>query len=174
MTAAYLVDTHVLLWALNDPDRLPVGIAGVLRDPEAEAFFSPVCLWEVAIKHSLGKIDLAGHSPEDLLAVTLRSGFLPLEVTAQTCASSHRLPRRHKEGGEQPRSDRVDAGQPKADQRKRGRQAQARSSEAGFSPASEDPFARLIVWQAIQSGMPLLSADRTLEAYAEDGLQLVN
>ncbi|MDR0594705.1 MAG: type II toxin-antitoxin system VapC family toxin [Bifidobacteriaceae bacterium] len=132
MTSAYLVDTHILLWALNDPDRLPARVLVVLRDPEVEVFFSPVSLWEVAVKHSLGKIDLAGHSPEELLAVTLESGLLPLEVTAQVCASSQRLPRRHK-----------------------------------------DPFDRLIVWQAIQSGIALLSADQALGAYVEDGLSLV-
>ena len=133
MTSACLVDTRVLLWALNDPARLPAGIAAVLADSDVDVFFSPVSLWEVAIKQSLGKIDLAGHSPEELLAVTLRSGFVPFEITAQICASSHRLPQRH-----------------------------------------QDPVDRLIVWQAIQSGMPLLSADRALEAYAEDGLQLVS
>lgn len=38
--------------------------------------------------------------------------------------------------------------------------------------AHKDPFDRLIVWQAIQRGMHLISKDRSLEAYAPSGLKM--
>ena len=55
-----LLDTHVLIWWLNDPDRLsprqrPV-VAAASR--ESPLLVSDVSLWEVAALHSLGRIAL--------------------------------------------------------------------------------------------------------------------
>ncbi|MDR2381111.1 MAG: type II toxin-antitoxin system VapC family toxin, partial [Bifidobacteriaceae bacterium] len=114
------------------PERLAAPIAAVLAEPQAQVFVSTVSLWELSVKFSLGKIDLAGHSPEEIAALAVDSGFPIAAPSATVCASSHRLPRRH-----------------------------------------GDPFDRLLVWQAIQAGQVLLSADRALAAYTEDGLRLV-
>ena len=37
----------------------------------------------------------------------------------------------------------------------------------------KDPFDRLLIWQAIQQGYTMLTADRKFAHYAEDGLKLV-
>lgn len=52
-----LLDTHLLLWAAGEPNRLSQAAHGLLDDPENELLFSVASLWEVAIKRSLGRHD---------------------------------------------------------------------------------------------------------------------
>ncbi len=55
----YLLDTHTLLWWLTDDPRLPHRWDSVLSNTEAnDIVFSMASLWEIAIKRSLGKLDL--------------------------------------------------------------------------------------------------------------------
>ena len=51
-----LLDTHALIYALQDDPRLPSGVRALLLDPVTVAHVSPVSLWEIAIKRSLGKL----------------------------------------------------------------------------------------------------------------------
>ena len=54
-----LADTHTLLWAIGAGDRLSRRARDVLTDPRNRIWFSTVSLWEIAIKLSLDRIDLA-------------------------------------------------------------------------------------------------------------------
>ena len=73
-----LLDTHLLLWWLNDDPRLPDAVVERVQAPEAEVFVSQASLWEVAIKVSIGRlrVDL----PELERQVPLQ-GFRWLQVT---------------------------------------------------------------------------------------------
>lgn len=53
----YLVDTHLLLWASSEPERLPKIHHQIIANPDNELYFSVVNLWEIAIKTSLGRKD---------------------------------------------------------------------------------------------------------------------
>ena len=46
-----LLDTHVILWALEDSSRLPLYIRELIKDESNEIYVSSVSLWEIAIKH---------------------------------------------------------------------------------------------------------------------------
>ena len=52
----YLVDTHVFLWWMSDPDLLPTTVLSLVREMPHEIGFSSVSVWELAIKSSLGKV----------------------------------------------------------------------------------------------------------------------
>jgi len=56
-----LLDTHLVLWWLNDDPRLPAAVVERVQAPEAEVFVSLASLWEMAIKVSIGRlqVDLA-------------------------------------------------------------------------------------------------------------------
>ncbi len=54
-----LADTHVLLWAIDAPDRLSEPARRALIDDNNVISFSVVSLWEIAIKISLGRLELA-------------------------------------------------------------------------------------------------------------------
>lgn len=53
----YIIDTHALLWYLRDSDELS-DKAHKIIDNENRIFTSIASLWEIAIKHSIGKLDL--------------------------------------------------------------------------------------------------------------------
>ena len=48
----YLLDTHILIWALSGEEGLlPPDVAEMIDAPENEIFYSSVSIWEVAIKN---------------------------------------------------------------------------------------------------------------------------
>ena len=73
MTA--LLDTHVLIWWLNDSNRLSPAQQEVVASASAESplLVSDISLWEVATLHSLGRIQLTIplHLPNSTIASSL-------------------------------------------------------------------------------------------------------
>ena len=55
-----LLDTHVLLWWLDDDPRLRASVRGVIADGQHEAFVSVVSFWELSIKQRKGKLRSGG------------------------------------------------------------------------------------------------------------------
>ena len=53
-----LLDTHLLLWWLNGDARLPQAVIERVQAPEAEVFISQASLWELAIKVSIGRLQV--------------------------------------------------------------------------------------------------------------------
>lgn len=51
----FLLDTHTFAWAVGDPDRLGAIARVHLSDPKNTLLVSAVCIWEMSIKHHLGK-----------------------------------------------------------------------------------------------------------------------
>jgi len=88
-----LVDTHVFLWLLAEPDRIGVKARRVLEDPANTVFVSAVSGWEIEIKRALGKL----HTPADLgqSVQTLRFTELPLHL--RHVKELPRLPDRHRD-----------------------------------------------------------------------------
>lgn len=91
-----LLDTHVLLWALADPGRLPAAARALIEDAENEVFFSAASLWEIAIKSTLGRADFAADA-EEVLAAMPEAGFAELPVRARHAVEVSRLPQIHKD-----------------------------------------------------------------------------
>lgn len=53
----YLLDTHLLLWAAGQPERLSKEVLAILQDPQNQPIFSAASLWEVSIKKGLARPD---------------------------------------------------------------------------------------------------------------------
>jgi PIN domain nuclease of toxin-antitoxin system len=53
-----LLDSHALIWFLEDDSRLGVGARTSISDPAASRFVSDATAWEMAIKHALGRLIL--------------------------------------------------------------------------------------------------------------------
>jgi PIN domain nuclease of toxin-antitoxin system len=85
-----LVDTHVALWALGDPDRLSEVERAMLIDPAVDRCLSPISVWEAAIKREAGRL----RAPRNLTAV-LAAEFRMLDVTASLLEAAAQLPRHH-------------------------------------------------------------------------------
>ena len=63
---SYLLDTHALIWALEDNQKLSVAARKIIDDENNAIFVSMASLWEMAIKVSRGKLALS-QSLEDIL-----------------------------------------------------------------------------------------------------------
>ena len=46
----YLLDSHIILWALTDYEVLPEDIQSIISDKENEIYYSLASIWEVTIK----------------------------------------------------------------------------------------------------------------------------
>ncbi|MGN5637248.1 type II toxin-antitoxin system VapC family toxin [Streptomyces sp. AC154] len=87
-----LLDTHVVLWWLDDSAELSDEVKGLL-DTEPSVFVSAVSPWEIAIKQSLGKLE----GPHDLAERVRDSQFLSLPITAGHGVRAGRLPEHHRD-----------------------------------------------------------------------------
>ena len=54
----YLLDTHTFLWFINDDSALSPTAKPLIEDPESVVYLSIASLWEIAIKVSLGKLEV--------------------------------------------------------------------------------------------------------------------
>ena len=66
---AYLIDTSVLLWSGIEPERISEAAMAALTDSSATIRYSLISVWEMQIKHSVGKLPLP--APSDQTAVRL-------------------------------------------------------------------------------------------------------
>lgn len=77
-----LLDTNAFLWFISDSERLSVNARDFIADYENELVLSIVSLWEIAIKNSLGKLELLlpfnKLIPEQLEMNSI--GILPIEI----------------------------------------------------------------------------------------------
>ena len=86
----YLVDTHIALWTLLEPDRLSAEARAMLSDPANSAAVSYASIWEVAVKH-------AAHSdrmpiPSAIFAEKCRaSGFALLSIEVEHISETEQL-----------------------------------------------------------------------------------
>lgn len=76
-----LLDTCAFLWVIAGDDRLSKRAAEHFLDAENEVYLSPVSAWEIAVKHSLGKLALP--EPPEIFLPEQRErhgiGALPLD-----------------------------------------------------------------------------------------------
>jgi PIN domain nuclease of toxin-antitoxin system len=91
-----LLDTHLLLWAAENPDRLSATARDLIADPANEPLFSAASLWEVGIKFALGRQDFT-YDPRSLRRDLLDHGYTEVPVTSEHANAVLALPRLHRD-----------------------------------------------------------------------------
>jgi PIN domain nuclease of toxin-antitoxin system len=91
-----LLDTHLLLWAAAASARLPAQARAAIVKSENELIFSTASLWEVAIKHSLGRRDFRA-DPRVLRRGLLENGYTELPITGAHAVAVASLPPLHRD-----------------------------------------------------------------------------
>ena len=117
---AGLLDTHPLLWALSDDERLPRWLRDDIETDPSSFGVSDASFWEIAIKRSTGKL----RAPDDLPQIVSDLGFAQVEVTRTQMWAVRDLPTHHR-----------------------------------------DPFHRLLLAQARDLGVPIVTGDASLSEY---------
>lgn len=91
-----LLDTQILLWAVNEPHRLPSVARALLTNADNDLLFSPASLWEIAIKNTLGRDDFHVE-PRILRRGLLDNGYAELPITSEHAVNLDSLPPLHKD-----------------------------------------------------------------------------
>ena len=91
-----LLDTHLLLWAASEPQRLSTKARNLLLDPANHLLFSSASLWEISIKNGLERSDFIV-DPRRLWRMLLISGYRELPITSEHTVVVNDLPHLHKD-----------------------------------------------------------------------------
>jgi len=92
-----LLDTHVVLWSATAPDRLSPEARAALEDGTHDVLVSIVTAWEIAIKQSLGKLELARPAEQWLPEVLKRTGFEVAELGLSAALRVRKLDWHHRD-----------------------------------------------------------------------------
>jgi PIN domain nuclease of toxin-antitoxin system len=92
----FLLDTHLLLWAAGEPQRLPANLLSLLENAENELMFSAANLWEVAIKRGLARKDFQADA-RILRRGLLDNGYAELPIISDHVIAIESLPPIHKD-----------------------------------------------------------------------------
>lgn len=91
-----LLDTHVALWAITDSPKLSQTARDLLQSPKATLWISTASLWEISIKHSLGKGGMPVSGSQALMYFR-ESGYRLLPVEAEHAVAVETLPSHHQD-----------------------------------------------------------------------------
>jgi len=92
-----LVDTHALIWMTGQPVRLSPRARALLEDESNAVFASMVSFWEMAIKISLGKLDLGADWMGKLQGFMRDNAVSNLPLRPEHCTTLALLPFLHRD-----------------------------------------------------------------------------
>jgi PIN domain nuclease of toxin-antitoxin system len=91
-----LLDTHILLWAAQGVEHLPLDAQTLMNDPVNELLFSVASLWEIVIKCGLGREDFKV-DPRLLRRSLLDNDYRELPILSEHAVAIDALPPIHKD-----------------------------------------------------------------------------
>ena len=91
-----LLDTHIVLWAAGQPDKLSEQAHRLLKTPENSLFFSAASIWEIVIKLGIKREDFKV-DPYRLRKMLIVHRYAELPVTAEHALRVGTLPFIHKD-----------------------------------------------------------------------------
>ncbi|MBR3566719.1 MAG: type II toxin-antitoxin system VapC family toxin [Salinivirgaceae bacterium] len=90
----YLIDTHILIWLAISPQEISKDALRTLENPENKVFVSTISLWEIAIKLSIGKLDLQGLKISDLVQFCDEQNIRIIQLPLSAVEQYQRLPKK--------------------------------------------------------------------------------
>lgn len=91
----FLLDTHILLWVLAKPERLPSKALQAIQKAES-TFFSPVNLWEIGIKSSIwAEYNISG--VDDIYVACLKANLEEMIINSADMMAATQLPMIHRD-----------------------------------------------------------------------------
>jgi PIN domain nuclease of toxin-antitoxin system len=84
-----LLDTHIWLWSLQDPDRLGSRVRRELADAANEKWLSPISTWEALTLHAKGRIRIHGNLSDWVARAT--AAFLEAPITHDIACVARQL-----------------------------------------------------------------------------------
>lgn len=131
----YLLDSHILLWSIFQPEKLSTKVTEILIDLENEIYVSSITLWEITLKFQIGKMNITGFDINDIFKILDEQDYTVLSLKSIDTKNIINLP---------------------------------------FVENHKDPFDRMIISQAINYNLTLISKDNKFQEYQKFGLKLIN
>jgi len=91
-----ILDTHIAIWFVTDSDQLPESVKHQIEIPGNRCFVSIATLWEMGIKHSLGKLKLKTDLKK-IFELFTDSGFILMPITPEHILTNASLPFHHRD-----------------------------------------------------------------------------
>lgn len=92
-----LLDTCTFLWIITDARELSPAIREMFTNRANEMLLSAVSIWELSVKHALGKLPLPGVFDRFIVEQRERHGITALPLDEQAVLHLHKLPRLHRD-----------------------------------------------------------------------------
>jgi PIN domain nuclease of toxin-antitoxin system len=89
-----LLDTNVLIWWMAQESAQGGDTGRLIADPDNEVLLSVVCLWEMAIKNRVGKVDVA---IDRLIGIAEAEGFTRIGIEDTHLRALVALPFHHRD-----------------------------------------------------------------------------
>lgn len=86
-----LLDTHLLLWAAGEPDKLSPAAFAEIENADNILTFSAASLWEIAIKRGMGRADFTV-DVRLLRRGLIDNGYYELPITSEHAIAAEGLP----------------------------------------------------------------------------------
>ncbi len=86
-----LLDTHILLWWLNNDPKLSRSESKLIANPDNLIFVSAASSWEIAVKKMIGKLD----APDNLPVALTANDFRELPISIAHTQLLYQLPPHH-------------------------------------------------------------------------------
>ncbi len=90
----YLLDTHTLIWAVQDTKKLSKKAKDIIIDENNDIYVSTVSFWEIALKTSIKKFSFNNLDINDFPELSRKMGFKIIELGEQASITFHKLPRK--------------------------------------------------------------------------------
>ncbi len=120
----FLLDTHIFLWFISGDKQLSASALSHIRNPENEIYLSAASVWEIVVKHQIGKLPLPEPPETYIPEQRQKHQIASLVIDEQTVSYLPTLPTLHR-----------------------------------------DPFDRIIICQALQHNMTIITVDIAVTAY---------
>lgn len=92
-----LLDTHVWIWWLTDPDRLSRAADAALRDADSDLHLSSASSWELVVKSAAGRVTAMGSVGALVEEAITASGVQPLPIEHRHALHLRTLPAIHRD-----------------------------------------------------------------------------
>jgi PIN domain nuclease of toxin-antitoxin system len=93
----YLLDTCTFLWIIAGAKDLSPEASQIFAHPANEVFLSAVSVWELSVKHALGKLPLPGTLDRFVVEQRERHGIAALPLNEKAILHLHKLPLLHRD-----------------------------------------------------------------------------
>lgn len=92
-----LLDTHIFLWSLLEPERLSPAVASALESPENQRWLSPISVWETLLLAERGRVILKPDGPRWVRKSLRKVPFREAPLTSEVALRSRSLELPHQD-----------------------------------------------------------------------------